>query len=361
MGSIREVSKKDGTTSYHAEVRVRGSVPQRASFRTRTLAKKWVQDIESSIRDGRHFRTSESKKHTVGELVDRFIEQWIPKSPKYQKKNTALVLWWKEELGHLILADLTPSQIAASRDKLLGGVTYRKSQRSGGTVNRYLAAFSKALGIAVKEWGWIQENPMDKISKPQEGKGRERFLSEDEIKRLLLACRNSSNPYLFTVVRIALATGMRHGEIINLKWEDIDFSSRTITLHETKNGDRRIIPLTNEVEEALKASPNFGRLSKECIFKAIYNREGAEVAKIRYAFEAALKQAAIEKFRFHDLRHTAASYMAMMGATQGELMAILGHRSPHMTRRYAHYSQQHIANLMERTQRKFIEEEQDAE
>lgn len=355
MGTIREVPKKDGTVSYHAEVRMRGSQPQRASFRTRTLAKKWIQDIESSIRDGRHFRTSESKKHTVGELLDRFIDEWIPKSAKYQQKQTAHLIWWKEQIGHLILADLNPAQIVACRDKLLNGITCRKSHRSGGTVNRYLAGFSKALSIAVKEWGWIQENPMSKVTKPSENKSRERFLNEDEIKRLLCACKNSCNPYLLTIVQLALATGMRHGEIITLKWKDIDFSAKMIVLQETKNGDRRVIPLTNEVEEILKSSPTFGNSPHELIFKAIYNRRGAVVAKIRYAFANALKEAGIESFVFHDLRRTAASYMAMMGATQSELMTILGHRSPNMTRIYARFSQGHIANIMERTQKQILE------
>lgn len=321
MGSIREVTKKDGTTSYHAEVRVKGSIPQRASFRTRTLAKKWVQDIESSIRDGRHFRTSESKKHTVKDLIDRFIKEWIPKSPKNQQKKISHLLWWKDTLGHLMLADLTAPQIAACRDKLLAETTSRKSQRSGGTVNRYLAAFSKVISISIKEWGWIQENPMSKISKPQENKSRERFLSEDEIKRLLEACRASPNIYLLTIVRLALNTGMRHGEIINLKWEDVDFSTKMITLQQTKNGDRRVIPITSDIEKILKASPTFGSPPEEHIFKAIYNRPGAAVAKIRYAFENALKQAGIQGLVFHDLRRTAASYMAMSGASQGALMS----------------------------------------
>jgi hypothetical protein len=85
MGTIREHPKKDGSYSYHAEVRIKGAKPERESFRTRTLAKKWIQDTESAIRDGRHFRTAESKKHTVGQLIDRFIAEWSQKYEEYQR------------------------------------------------------------------------------------------------------------------------------------------------------------------------------------------------------------------------------------------------------------------------------------
>ncbi len=356
MGTIREATKKDGTVSFHAEIRIKGSQPQRASFRTRTLAKKWVQDIESAIRDGRHFLTVESKKHTVAELIDRYIEEWISRTAKYQKKKTAHLLWWKQQLGHLVLADLTPSQIAACRDKLLNETTCRKRLRSGSTANRYLAAFSKALAIAMREWAWIEQNPMSKISKPKEGRSRERFLSKEEIKRLLEACEASSNPYIFTLVKLALASAMRHGEMISLRWRDVDFSTRLIVLQETKNGSRRAIPLTNEIEEILKACPTFGSPLHEPIFKAIYNRRGAVTARIRGAFQAAVKLARIENFVFHDLRRTAASHLAMAGASQNELMALLGHKSPRMTSEvYVKFSLQHLANIMERTQKQIFE------
>jgi integrase len=350
MGTIRELSKKDGTKSYHAEVRVRGATHQRASFRTRTLAKKWVQDTESAIRDGRHFRTSEAKKHTVEEFIDRFIEQWIPKYPmKYQSKQKALLLWWKDQKGHLLLADLTASQIAECRDRLIGDITYRKTKRSGSTANRYLAALSKALSIAVKEWGWLEENPMRKISRCSESQGRARFLSKEEVKRLLQACQSSSNPFLLPLVRLALATGMRYSEMVGkLCWKDIDFSQRTITLEHTKNGERAVIPMTNEMEDILKSSPTFGSPPSELVFKAIYKRREATVLTVRYAFQKALKEAGIEGVVFHDLRRTFCSHAAMQGATQPELQRLMRHLSPKMTSVYARFSQKHLSNLMER-------------
>lgn len=244
MGTIREYKKRDGTISYHVEVRLRGHPIQRESHRTRTLAKKWIQDTESAIRDGRHFKTAESKRHTLAELIDRFVLEWLPKHPKQSTKQTALLGWWKQRLGHLLLADLTPSKIAESRDTLLREKTRRKTLRSSSTVNRYLAALSKALSIAITEWGWLEDSPIKKVSKPSEAPGRDRFLSFNEKDRLLIACQASPNPYLYPLVNLSIQTAMRFGELINLRWEDIDFQQRKIILKKTKNGDTRVIPLT---------------------------------------------------------------------------------------------------------------------
>lgn len=347
MGAIRECRRQDGSVTYHAEVRLKGYPSQRASFRTRTLAKKWVQDTESSIRDGRHFRTAEAKRHTVNDLIDRFINQWLPQFPHRIVRQTAYLAWWKDRLGHLVLADLTPAILAEARDALLAQKTPRQTVRNPSTANRYIAAFSRVLTIAMKEWGWIDDTPMRKVSKPADGRGRNRLLTLEEKERLLDACKLSPNPHLYPIVSLAILLAMRFGEIVGLKWENIDWTNKLVTLEKTKNGERRILPLTPAVEVIFSLCRK-----KDIAYGLIFNptsptnRSG--VVDIRNTFIKALKQADIKDFRFHDLRHAAASYLAMNGATQGELMAILGHRSPSMTKRYSHYSQKHVANLMER-------------
>ena len=347
MGTIRECKKQDGSITYHAEVRLKGYPSQRASFRTRTLAKKWVQDTESSIRDGRHFRTAEAKKHTVKDVIDRFINQWLSQFPHRIVRQAAYLTWWKGRLGHLLLADLTPAILAEARDALLAEKTPRQTIRNPSTANRYIAAFSRALTIAMKEWGWLDDTPMRKVSKPADGKGRNRLLSLEEKNRLLEACKSSPNPHLYPIVSLAIFLAMRFGEIVGLKWEDIDWANKLITLEKTKNGERRILPLTPAIEVILNSCRKTD-ISRGLVFKPSSPTNRSGVVDVRNAFMKALIQADIKDFRFHDLRHAAASYLAMNGATQGELMAILGHKSPSMTRRYAHYSQKHMANLMER-------------
>lgn len=348
MATIRELTRKDGSKTYHVEVRMKGHAPQRASFRTRSLAKKWVQDVESGIRDGRHFKTAEAKKHTVSELIKRFINEWLAKYPQRKDKQASLLEWWNKWCGHLLLVDLTPRVIANGRDQLLSETTVRGGLRSPSTVNRYLSALGKALTIAVKEWGWIEDNPIRNVSKPSEGEGRERFLSSEETKRLLEACAESRNPNLLPIVSLALLSGMRFGEIAGLQWGDIDFVQNKICLRKTKNGDRRIIPLTDEAAEIFRKCSTFGSVYNEMIFKPMRSLTLEKKVSIREAFENAVNRSGIVNFRFHDLRHTAASNMAMSGATQGELMAILGHRSPSMTKRYAHYNQDHLSKVLEK-------------
>lgn len=178
----------------------------------------------------------------MGELIDRYMRDVLPQKKKSQKKQSAQLLWWKDQIGHHLLSDLSPSLIAECRDRLANGTTYRGGVRSPSTVIRYIAAQSHALTVAVKEWGWIDDNPIRKVSKPKEARGRVRFLEQEDLARLLQICKESKNSYLFPIVKIALATGMRFGEIINLNWNQVDMQRRLITLHETKNGDRRAIP-----------------------------------------------------------------------------------------------------------------------
>ena len=158
------------------------------------------------------------------------------------------LLWWKQELGHLLLAQIRPSLIAEKRDELLAGITSSGRLRSPSTVVRYLSSLSHVFSKAVKEWEWVRENPVLKIEKPRQSQGRKRVLDEIEQKRLLKACEESGSKDLFLIVAIALGTGMRKGEIMSLCWKDINLNlsegKGIIFLENTKNGRPRPILLT---------------------------------------------------------------------------------------------------------------------
>ena len=356
MANIEKRTSGEGKTSYRVKVRLKGFPVQSATFERLTDARKWAQDTESAIRGGRHFKTSEAKRHTLAELIDRYIKTVLPTKPKSKEKQTAQLGWWKEQIGAYALADVTPALIVQHRDKLIGGITVRGKPRSPATVVRYMAALSHAFSIAVKEWGWIDDSPMRKVSKPRESRGRVRFLSDDERVRLLKACKESSNPYLYPAVVLALSTGMRHGEIMGLTWDDVDLQRGRAVLHETKNGERRAVAITGHVLELLKELGKVRRIDSNLLFPSRENRpqKPQKPIDLRTPWEAALKKADIRDFRFHDLRHSAASYLAMNGASLAEIAEVLGHKTLQMVKRYAHLSEGHTAGVVESMNQKIF-------
>lgn len=347
MGTIRELSKKDGTTVFHAEVRLRGHKPERESFRTKTLAKKWIQDTEAAIRDGRYKGISAARRHTVGEIIDRFIKQCLPPHPIYYQKKVQLLLRWKEELGALLLRDLSSSKIAEVRDLLLSENTSKNILRTPSTVNRYLSIFSKVLSVASREWELLDTNPMQKVRKCKEGRSRDRCLSSTEKEDLIKACKKSSNSYLYYIVSLALQTGMRYGEITNLKWGDINFGAQYVVLQQTKNGDQRVIPMTEEVEQLFRECPTYGEEREEYIFRSRRIKPAKHGISIRKSFAKALDEAKIKNFVFHSIRHTAATDLANNGATEGDLMEIFGWKTKKMARVYCHRSLERKRKLLE--------------
>lgn len=272
MAYIQERKTDDGKTHYRVQIRLRGQPTATATFERKTDAKLWAQQTESAMREGRHFRTAEAKKHNVTELVDRYIRDVIPTKPKNAAATTAQLLWWKSQIGHCLLSDLTPAMIGEQRDKLLKGITFKGTIRSPSTVVRYLAALSHALSVATKEWGWLDDSPMKKVTKPKEPRGRVRFLDDQERSALLKVCKESSNPYLYIVVVIALSCGLRQGELMNLRWEtNIDLFKGRIILHETKNGERRVVTLRGHALELLKGFAQTQRKDVGLLFPSKYS------------------------------------------------------------------------------------------
>lgn len=344
MATINKHAANDGKTTYRVRVRLKGYPIQSASFDRLTDARKWAQQTESAIREGRHFKTSEAKRHTLAELIDRYMADVLP-----HKKGRGILIqgaqlrWWREQLGGHALADVTPPLIAEYRDKLAAGHP-GDEPRSPSTVVRYLAALSHCFTIGVKEYQWLDDSPLRKVTKPKEPRGRVRFLSDDERARLLAECEASSNPYLFPVVVLALSTGMRAGEIMSLEWRDVDLARGWITLRETKNGERRGVPLAGKALELLRQHGKVRRLDTPLLWPGKEHPD--KPMDLRQPWEKALKQAAVEDFRFHDLRHSAASYLAMNGASLTEIAGVLGHKTLSMVKRYAHLSESHTAGVV---------------
>jgi integrase len=344
MASIEKREVENGDTAYRVKIRLKGYPTQTATFQRLTDAKKWAAATESAIREGRHFKTAEAKKHTLAELVDKYIKDVLPAKPKQAVRQQQQLEWWKEQIGAYLLADVTPALIVKCRDDLASGETNRGTQRSPATVVRYMAALSHAFTIAVNDWQWLEDSPMRKVKKPKEPRGRVRFLNDGERARLLDACKESPNPLLYPCVILALSTGMRQGELMGLKWPDVNINKGYIILHETKNGERRRVPLAGLGLELLREHAKVRRLDTDLLFPGKLHPN--KPMDLRTPFETALKHAQITDFKWHDLRHCTASYLAMNGASLAEIAEVLGHKTLAMVKRYAHLSDGHVSNVV---------------
>lgn len=352
MATIQERKSNDGKIMYRVQVRLKGHPTESATFERKTDAKKWAQQTETAIREGRHFKTREAKKHTVADLIDKYIKSVLPTKPKSEETQKVQLLWWKDAIGPYTLADVTPAMIGECRDKLLTEKSVRGMVRSPATTVRYMAAFSHALSVAVNEWGWLEDSPMRKVKKPKEPRGRVRFLSDEERERLLTAAKKSRNKYLYPVTLLAISTGMRFGEIMNLKWSDVDLKRQCVILHDTKNGERRCVPVVKLANAVLTELSKVKLKDAVLLFPSTSDPKSP--TKLRSSWQSALNSAQVENFRFHDLRHSAASYLAMNGATLAEIADVLGHKTLAMVKRYAHISEQHTTKVVARMNEKIF-------
>ena len=364
MANISERKTKSGESRYQVIVRLKGYPPQVATFKRKTDAANWAKQTEAAILEGRFFKGSQARKATFADLVDRYIESVVPVRHKHPIANKAIryhLAWWKEHLGPYYLSDITPARIAELRDMLLKspartGAGHSKKDKDGATktkssatVIRYLASLSVMLSVAADEWGLIDQNPAQKVKRPRDESARVRFLSDDERHALLKVCRESSNPYLYIVVVLALSTGARYSEIMNLRWRDVDLERGVARLEKTKNRERRALPLAHEALQQVKALAEISACKPANFLFA--RADGKAPMEIRKHWLNAVEDAGIEDFRFHDLRHSAASYLAMNGATLAEIAEVLGHKTLQMVKRYAHLSEQHTAGVVERMNR----------
>ncbi len=340
--------------SYRVRIRMKGGQYFDRSFKSKTLAKKWKRDMESAIEHDRYEFTNPATKHTLAELIDLYIERVLPSKPKNAKNTLRHLLWWKQELGHLLLVQIRPSLIAEKRDELLAGFVRDSKLRSPSTVVRYLSSLSHVFSKAVKEWEWLRENPVFKIEKPKQAQGRKRVLDEVEQKRLLQACEESGSKDLFLVVALALGTGMRKGEIMSLRWKDINFSDEKaiIFLEKTKNSRPRSILITGLLLNLLQ-NRQANQRGDSLLFPSPHCP--SRPIDIRSAWEKALDKAGIEGFVFHGLRHQAASCAATIENNPLVIGELLGHETLQMTRHYVHLPSVHMHAMVEALQTKVFQ------
>ncbi len=364
MASIQRIkSKLTGAISYRAQVRVKGRPPESETFPNKREAEAWASSIETAIREGRHFPHAAAKRTSFDALAKDYSETVLPDFDDAERGTRAKHLrLWSQHFAGLSLAELTGDRIAKARDAL-AAETYTRGKngkprtRSGATLNRYLATLSALLSFAVKERRLIDRNPVADIRRKPEPRGRTRFLSDDERGALLDACAASEWPALRALVLLAITTGARRGELIGLRWADVDLKAGRALVRETKNGEQRTLPLAGKALEAVRELKLTNAQRSAFVFPAptvvLNPATGKPELDGPYSWfddewHAALTAAGIADFRFHDLRHTTASMLAAQGASLLEIADVLGHKTLAMVKRYSHLVVDHKASVIEK-------------
>ncbi len=352
MASIEKRTTGGGEVAYRVKIRLRGFPTQTATFERLTDAKKWAQHTEAAIREGRYFKSSQAKKRTLADAIARYEKEILTRKGNKAVNARQHLRWWKEAIGAYTLADVTTALIVEHRNKLIGSTNKYGRELGASTANRYAASLSHVLSVATDQWEWIDSNPVSRVKKLKEPRGRVRFLSDEERSNLLAACKTSDNTHLYLVVVLALSTGARKMEVLGLKWKDVDLKRQAIVLHDTKNGERRVLPLQGHALECMKAHAKVRSLHSEYVFPSDVKNQPMD---IRTAWENAMISAGVHDFRFHDLRHSAASYLAMNGASLAEIAEVLGHKTLAMVKRYAHLSEAHTSKVVARMNEKIFQ------
>jgi integrase len=335
MGTIIKRKKLDGTIAYRVQVRRKGAPMLSATFPTYKEAEEWETVTEAAIRTKHHF-PYKAQPHTLAEAVERYLQTVLPHHPyETRDKYTRILRWWAQQLGDCDLADLTA-------DSLLKRRAILEKRLAPATVNLYWFGLSSLLTQAWTEWRWLAAHPMRQVRRLREPRGRVRFLSDEERERLLDACKRSTNPHLYVIVRLALATGGRHTELLRLTWQDIDLKRGIMTFHDTKNHESRAVPITKDIVALLTQQ------HERYPLHVFPRRNGHAMTSFWDSWHAVRQQADLHNFRFHDLRHTFASYLAMSGANLLAIAELLGHKRLEMVKRYAHLSEAHTRSMVER-------------
>lgn len=352
-------------------IRVEGRPPIQKTFDRLSDAKSWAQETELALRRGEYRpAASEAKKRTLSHVIEKYREEVLPyKALSSQRIESTYIRFWERELGQYALSFLSP-EIISKKIALLNGTGDARRQPENGQAppkpksRKTIKLYRDNLEIMLKHaqtWGWLGSgNPMDGVTRiTKANKERVRFLNDSERKALLQACKESPNPQLYPIVFFALCTGARKNEILKLTLNDLDLQRQVAILRETKNKETRKVPIVSFLKKVLEAHLEWRDGYVEAMPKGtlfLFPRsDGRMPIDIRKAWENARDQAGLVDFRFHDLRHSAASYLAMNGASQLEIAEVLGHKTLQMVKRYSHLSEDHTRKVVETMAEKIFE------
>jgi integrase len=317
-------------TKWQVQVRRKGSPPLSRSFLHKADAQAWARHIE--LQADRGDLTPKAivlSQLTLGDLIRRYLDEVVPR--KRSAKNEAAVLraFLRHPVTQVALSKLTSAQLAAYRDERLTVV-------KGATVRREFVILRHCFETAKGEWSIpLRINPLKAVRLPSDSKARDRRLQQNDGEELMKAMTTPSAWYLRPLITLAIETGMRRGELLSIRWKDVDQTAPTIRILKTKNGHPRTIPLTPKAVEILASLER----KDDRVFPVTPNA-------VRLAWERLRRRAGLEDLRLHDLRHEAVSRFFEYGLTVPEVALISGHRDPRMLSRYTHLRPEKIAEKL---------------
>jgi integrase len=309
---------------WQAQVRRRGMKPRAKSFDSKIEAEKWSRDLEAQVdRFGSAPDTSILESTTLGDLMERYRCEVSPTKRGALQEIQRIEVLRRHELAYRTMIGLSQQDIASYRDERLRRV-------AASTVLRELAILSHIVEVAIRDWGLpLSRNVVKMVRRPTVRNERSRRLTGDEEQRLLANCDTGKTPCLKTLLIVAIETGMRRGELLALRWADISHNRRVATLHMTKNGEGREVPLSTRAYDVLNAWRSNAPDDEQRVFPL---SEGG----LEQIWRRLLVRAQIKDLRFHDLRHEAVSRLFERGLNVMEVSSISGHKELRMLRRYSH-------------------------
>lgn len=342
MATIR----KKGDLQWHVQIRRKGYPTQTRTLNTKTDADAWARSVESDMDRGVFRSTVEAEQTTLGAILARYEQEVLP-AKKGQAADRSRIKTLSARLGVLRLAAITSSTVASFRDSRLKEVSEQSVIHEINLLNRIFKA-------AVIDWGVTLPAgiPTELVRKPKKPQGRDRRASQSEIDAIIEITGSNE---LAGIVLLAAETAMRRGEIAGVLWRNVDLKKQVLTLHDTKNGDRRDVALSTAAVKVLKSLPRridghvFG-LKPESISQAFERARD----RARNAYEKECEKAGREPdrvflidLRFHDLRHEAASRLFEKGLNPMEVASITGHKTMQMLKRYTHLRAEDLAKKLD--------------
>lgn len=261
--------------------------------------------------------------YKLSDILLRYRDEISVKKRSHDNERHILNALMRQPFASVSLAAITSAKFCDYRDMRLKVV-------QAGTIRRELAILRHAFDVAEREWNIpLRENPLKKLAKIRPQAGRTRRLSEEEFTLIQEAAETTRNPYILPMIRFAIATGMRRGEMLRILWTDIDQDTKTLHIEVTKNGHARTIPLSSHALAVLDEVRGWANKKEKRVFPMSENA-------FKLAWQRLRDRTGIEDLHFHDLRHEAISRFVERGLSVPEVALISGHRDYRMLFRYTH-------------------------